>query len=121
MMSKEKGKSNSVDSDTTPKTGHGPKYQPPAPGCPNWQVYQGKVLYWCNVCNAWSTTHFTKTTEGVNVPGYLTNATVNGHQRGAGKCAQASASPASPPPASPAETTNTSNGYSPRVTIASVP
>eukprot|EP00957_Ditylum_brightwellii_P060057 4560070-Ditylum_brightwellii.AAC.1 len=33
------------------KKGRGPKYTLPAPGCPDWQVYRGKVLYWCNVCN----------------------------------------------------------------------
>eukprot|EP00957_Ditylum_brightwellii_P145006 11044287-Ditylum_brightwellii.AAC.1 len=35
MLSKEKRMSNSVDSDPTPKQGCGPKYQPPAPGCPD--------------------------------------------------------------------------------------
>eukprot|EP00957_Ditylum_brightwellii_P107347 8190940-Ditylum_brightwellii.AAC.1 len=71
------------------KKGRAPKYMSPAPGRPDWIVYCAKVLYWCNVCNAWNTTHFTKTTEGINIPSYLKNATVNGHQCRTGKRTQA--------------------------------
>eukprot|EP00957_Ditylum_brightwellii_P154585 11765334-Ditylum_brightwellii.AAC.1 len=56
--------------DSNLKKGRGPKYMPPAPGHPNWRVYHRKM------------------TKGVNIPGYLTDATTNGHQHGAGKCAQ---------------------------------
>eukprot|EP00957_Ditylum_brightwellii_P067896 5154684-Ditylum_brightwellii.AAC.3 len=78
MMSEEKD-SEDKDKDCE-KKGRGSKYTPPTPGCPELRVYHGKVLYLCNVCNAWNTTHFTKTTEGVTIPSYLTNATINGHQ-----------------------------------------
>eukprot|EP00957_Ditylum_brightwellii_P133719 10195524-Ditylum_brightwellii.AAC.1 len=71
------------------KKGRGLKYTPPATGRPDWRACYGKMLYWCNFCNAWNTTHFTKMTEGINIPGYLHNATVNSHQLRAGRRAQA--------------------------------
>eukprot|EP00957_Ditylum_brightwellii_P120834 9215894-Ditylum_brightwellii.AAC.1 len=42
MLSEEKGKPAPEDGDATPKKGCSPKYQPPASGCPDWQVYCGK-------------------------------------------------------------------------------
>eukprot|EP00957_Ditylum_brightwellii_P204925 15341412-Ditylum_brightwellii.AAC.1 len=66
MLSNDKKKTDPDTSDMTPKKDRSPKYQHPAAGCPDWRVCCRKVLYWCNMCSTWKTTHFTKTTEGVN-------------------------------------------------------
>eukprot|EP00957_Ditylum_brightwellii_P026499 2004526-Ditylum_brightwellii.AAC.1 len=79
-----------LEKESYPKGGKGithtgPHFQPPEAGRPEWRVFYGKVMFWCNVCGYWNLTHFTKKKKGVSVEGYLDKATINGHQQGIGK------------------------------------
>eukprot|EP00957_Ditylum_brightwellii_P145493 11078374-Ditylum_brightwellii.AAC.1 len=113
MLSEKKGPG--LEPENKPRSGKGvnrtgPRFQPPKAGQPEWRVFHGKVMYWCNICGYWNLTHFTKEKEGVNVEGYLENATVNGHQRGIGKHSKRSK-----------EDKKELEAVTPTATIASVP
>eukprot|EP00957_Ditylum_brightwellii_P122618 9350979-Ditylum_brightwellii.AAC.1 len=72
MLSEKNG--SELKKESGPKGGKGItctglRFQQPETGRPEWKVLCRKVIFWCNVCDYWNLTHFTKKKEGVSKHG----------------------------------------------------